>query len=50
MAVVIVGDRKVIEQGLRSIDELGDRISFVDAEGRPAASGGGASGGGAMRQ
>ncbi|HEU4597088.1 MAG TPA: pitrilysin family protein [Pyrinomonadaceae bacterium] len=48
MAVVIVGDRKVIEQGLRSIDELGERISFIDAEGRPATSGG-ASSGGAMR-
>ncbi len=50
MAVVIVGDRKVIEQGLRSIEELGERISFVDAEGRPATSGGASGGGGGMRQ
>jgi zinc protease len=40
MAVVIVGDRSKIEQGLRSLDNLGDRISFVDNEGRPAAQGG----------
>ena len=46
MAVVIVGDRKAIEQGLRTLDGLGERISFVDAEGRPAPQGGGASGGG----
>jgi zinc protease len=49
MAVVIVGDRKVIEQGLRSIDELGDRITFVDTEGRPATQSG-AGGGGGMKQ
>jgi zinc protease len=48
MAVVIVGDRSKIEQGLRSLDGLGDRISFVDTEGRPIGQGG-ASGGG-MRQ
>ncbi|MFL6337194.1 MAG: M16 family metallopeptidase, partial [Pyrinomonadaceae bacterium] len=46
MAVVIVGDRSKIEQGLRSLDGLGDRISFVDSEGRPATQGGGSSGGG----
>ncbi|MBV9925303.1 MAG: insulinase family protein [Acidobacteria bacterium] len=45
MAVVIVGDRAKIEQGLRSLDGLGGHISFVDMEGRPAAQGGGASGG-----
>ena len=42
MAVVIVGDRKAIEQGLRTLDGLGERISFVDSEGRPATQGGAA--------
>jgi predicted Zn-dependent peptidase len=46
MAVVIVGDRKAIEQGLRTLEGFGERISFVDSEGRPAAQGGGAAGGG----
>jgi predicted Zn-dependent peptidase len=46
MAVVIVGDRKAIEQGLRTLDGFGERISFVDNEGRPATQGGGASGSG----
>ncbi|MDT7809381.1 MAG: zinc protease [Acidobacteriota bacterium] len=36
MAVVIVGDRSKIEQGLRSLDNIGDRINVVDTEGRPA--------------
>jgi zinc protease len=46
MAVVIVGDRSKIEQGLRSLDGLGERISYVDHEGRPAAQPSGAAGGG----
>ncbi|HJQ34954.1 MAG TPA: pitrilysin family protein, partial [Pyrinomonadaceae bacterium] len=46
MAVVIVGDRAKIEQGLRSLDDLGEHITFLDIEGRPAASGGSGSGGG----
>jgi zinc protease len=45
LAIVVVGDRKVIEQGLRSLDELGDTVTFLDMEGRPAATGSGASGG-----
>jgi zinc protease len=45
MAVVIVGDRSKIEQGLRSLDGLGERISLVDSEGRPAPQGGASSGG-----
>jgi zinc protease len=48
MAVVIVGDRSKIEQGLRSLDDLGNRINLVDADGHPAAQGGATSGG--MRQ
>jgi zinc protease len=46
MAVVIVGDRSKIEQGLRSLGDLGEHITFLDAEGRPAAAGGTGSGGG----
>ena len=49
MAVVIVGDRSKIEQPLRTLSGLGERINLVDAEGRPAAQGG-ATGGGEMRQ
>ncbi|HVF44935.1 MAG TPA: insulinase family protein [Pyrinomonadaceae bacterium] len=46
MAVVIVGDRRAIEQPLRTLDEIGERINLVDAEGKPAATGAGAGGGG----
>jgi zinc protease len=45
MAIVIVGDRQRIEPSLRSLKNVGDHISFVDAEGKPAERGG-ASGGG----
>jgi len=45
MAVVIVGDRRAIEQPLRTLDEIGSRINLVDAEGRPASQGGSAGGG-----
>ena len=48
MAVVIVGDRSKIEQGLRTLEGLGNRINLVDTEGHPATQGG-ATGGG-MRQ
>ena len=44
MAVVIVGDRRAIEQPLRTLDEIGQRINLVDAEGKPAAQGTGAGG------
>ncbi|HWW77394.1 MAG TPA: insulinase family protein, partial [Pyrinomonadaceae bacterium] len=30
MAVVVVGDRSKIEQGLRSLDDLGEHITFLD--------------------
>jgi zinc protease len=46
LAVVIVGDRRQIEQALRSVEDLGETITFLDTEGRPAAGGGGAGGGG----
>ncbi|MCA1591182.1 MAG: insulinase family protein [Acidobacteria bacterium] len=50
MAVVIVGDRRVIEQSLRSLEDLGETVTFLDAEGRPAPAGGTTSGGSQMRQ
>ena len=49
MAVVIVGDRRAIEQGLRALDGLGERISYMDNEGRPATPGGGSAGSGGTR-
>jgi zinc protease len=36
MAILIVGDRKVIEPGLRSLSDLGSTITVLDSEGRPA--------------
>ncbi|MGH9901912.1 MAG: M16 family metallopeptidase, partial [Pyrinomonadaceae bacterium] len=41
VAILVVGDRKVIEPALRSLEEVGDSITFVDAEGRPVAAGAG---------
>jgi predicted Zn-dependent peptidase len=46
MAVVIVGDRSKIEQGLRTLEGFGERVNFVDTDGRPATQQGGAAGGG----
>ncbi len=40
MAIVIVGDRKSIEQPLRTVEGYGANLAFVDAEGRPAAASG----------
>jgi zinc protease len=37
MAILVVGDRKVIEPGLRSLEGVGTTLSFVDTEGRPVA-------------
>jgi zinc protease len=37
MAIVVVGDRKVIESGLRSLDAVGTTVTFVDMEGKPVA-------------
>ncbi len=37
MAILIVGDRKVIEPGLRSLETVGTTITFVDMEGKPVA-------------
>ncbi|HEV2864696.1 MAG TPA: insulinase family protein [Pyrinomonadaceae bacterium] len=45
MAVVVVGDRSKIEQGLRSLETYGERVTLVDTEGRPAAPGGQSGGG-----
>jgi zinc protease len=46
MAVVIVGDRRQIEQALRTVEDLGENITFLDTDGRPAATGSGGAGGG----
>ncbi len=35
LAIVVVGDRKTIEPGLKEIDSLGDSIIYLDAEGNP---------------
>lgn len=44
MAIVVVGDRKVIEAGLRSLDAVGSTVTFVDMEGKPVAVRGGSGG------
>jgi hypothetical protein len=44
MAIVVVGDRKVIEPGLRSLDAVGKTVTFVDMEGKPVAVRGGVGG------
>jgi len=44
MAVVIVGDRRAVEQSLRTLDDIGGRVNVVDGEGKPAAQGTGAGG------
>ncbi|HEV2764084.1 MAG TPA: pitrilysin family protein, partial [Pyrinomonadaceae bacterium] len=49
MAILVVGDRSQIEAGLRTLPEVGDTISVLDPEGRPATvntSGTGGPGGG----
>jgi zinc protease len=52
MAILVVGDRKVIEPGLRSLKEVGTTLTFVDPEGRPSGegSGGGNVDGGGTRR
>ncbi len=35
MAILIVGDRKTVEAGLRSIDGWGDKLRILDLEGNP---------------
>ncbi len=45
MAILVVGDRKAIEPGLRSLG-IGDSITLLDVEGRPVTTGGAAGDGG----
>jgi zinc protease len=45
MAILVVGDRKVIEPGLRSLTDVGTTITFVDTEGRPSTEGNSGGGG-----
>lgn len=37
LAILVVGDRKVIEPGLRALEGLGSTVTFLDPEGRPVA-------------
>jgi zinc protease len=48
MAILVVGDRKVIEPGLRSLTDVGQTITFVDTEGRPSTEGSSGGGGGSV--
>ncbi|HEX8889016.1 MAG TPA: pitrilysin family protein [Pyrinomonadaceae bacterium] len=53
MAILVVGDRKMIEPGLRSLTDVGQTITFVDTEGKPSnegAGGGGSVEGGGTRR
>ncbi|HEX5708358.1 MAG TPA: pitrilysin family protein [Pyrinomonadaceae bacterium] len=49
LAILVVGDRKVIEKGLRELEDISNEIVVVDSEGRPAPQGGPASGGGGQQ-
>jgi predicted Zn-dependent peptidase len=40
MAVLVVGDRKEIERGLRSLESIGT-VTLLDADGKPVNEGGG---------
>ncbi|MCA1613462.1 MAG: insulinase family protein [Acidobacteria bacterium] len=40
MAVLVVGDRKEVERGLRSLESIGT-VTLLDAEGKPVVEGGG---------
>jgi predicted Zn-dependent peptidase len=37
LAILVVGDRKVIEPGLRSLEGVGTTVTFLDSEGRAVA-------------
>jgi len=37
LAILVVGDRRAIEPGLRALEGVGPSITFLDSEGRPAA-------------
>ncbi|HEX8176770.1 MAG TPA: insulinase family protein [Pyrinomonadaceae bacterium] len=49
MAILVVGDRRVIESGLRSLTDVSQTIEFLDAEGRTATVNTDAQGGGGNR-
>ncbi len=49
LAILVVGDRKVIEKGLRELQDISNEVVLVDAEGRPVPATGGASGGGGQQ-
>jgi len=35
MAILVVGDKSVVEQGLRSLTDVGARLTLLDADGKP---------------
>jgi hypothetical protein len=39
MAILVVGDRKVIEPGLRSLPDVSTSVVLLDTEGKPAGTG-----------
>jgi zinc protease len=45
MAILVVGDRKAIEPGLRSLSDVGTTITYLDPEGRPSSESTGGGGG-----
>jgi zinc protease len=49
MAILIVGDRREVERGLRSLGDIG-AVEVIDADGRPATSEGSGPGGGNDRR
>ncbi|HMF55948.1 MAG TPA: insulinase family protein [Pyrinomonadaceae bacterium] len=49
MAILVVGDRRVIESHLRSLPEIGQTITVLDTEGHPEGSNGEGGGGGTNR-
>jgi zinc protease len=41
LAILVVGDRSVIEPGLKSLEGIGTTVTILDAEGRPVGAGSG---------
>jgi hypothetical protein len=46
MAILVVGDRRVIESGLRSLTDVAQTITLLDPEGRTASGSGESESGG----
>lgn len=50
MAILVVGDREIVEPALRTLEEIGARLTLVDNEGRVISEGGASGGGSNPRQ